>query len=109
MKFFNYEDLYILAGGDSTLILKYFKESLSSGPNFIKNPRAVLNALGATDRDKAEYLGICALRSYTDYKTTGELHLVKGDLPPWVSKQVIANNPLITETETKYILNKEKI
>ena len=108
MKKFNYESIFILAHGDPTKMLHYFKES-SVGINFIVNPKALVDAFWVTDRQKAEYLGICALRSYSDYQTKGEVDLSLDLVPNWVSLDIIKQNPLIQLTETKIRLLKEKI
>jgi hypothetical protein len=106
MKKFNYENLYILSHGNPTLLLDYFKDS-NSGNNFMVNPKALVDAFWVTDRHKAEYIGICALRSYDDYLTKGITDLSLELIPPWVSLKVISDNPLVQQTETKIILLKE--
>lgn len=106
MKRFDYEQLYIASHGDPSLILHYFKLS-NEGVNFILNPKALVDAFWLTDRDRAEYLGICALRSLDDYLNTGDVDLSLDLIPPWVSLEVIKQNPLIQLTETKIKLLKE--
>jgi len=107
MKFFNYEALWILSHGNPTLMLKYFKLS-NSGENFIVNQRALVDAFWLTDRQKAEYLGICSLRSYDDYLINKEVNLNRDLIPVWVPDSVITTNPLIQPTNTQIILLKEQ-
>jgi hypothetical protein len=108
MKFYSYEDIYLLSHGNPSLLLEYFKDS-NKGKNFIVNPKSLVDAFWVTDRHKAEYLGICALRSYDDYLTKGTVDLSLDLIPDWVHLEVITDNPLVTITETKIILKKENI
>jgi hypothetical protein len=107
MKRFDYEKLFILAHGRPSFIVDYYKQS-TTGPNFIVNPRALVEGFWLTDRQKAEYLGICALRSYEDYRFAGETDLSIDSIPSWVPLAVVKENPLIQLTETKLIFLKEK-
>ena len=107
MKFFDYEKIFILGHGRPTQMLDYYKQS-TRGPDFIVNPRALVAGFWLTDRHKAEYLGICALRSYEDYKYRGITDLDIDDIPSWVPLAIIKENPLIQLTETKLIFLKEK-
>jgi hypothetical protein len=106
MKRFDYEAIFILAHGRPSLIVDFYKGS-TAGPNFIINPKALVGSFWLTDRQKAEYLGICALRSYEDYRFTGEANLSIDSIPSWVPLAVIKENPLIQLTETKLIFLKE--
>lgn len=106
MKKFNYETIYILSHGDPTMLLDYFKDS-TVGPNFIVNQKALVDAFWVSDKHKAEYLGICALRSYSDYLTTGDVDLSIDLIPPYVPLEIIKRNPLTQTTDLKIILNKE--
>ncbi len=108
MKFYNYETLWLLAHGNPTMMLEYFKDS-REGVNFIINPKALVDAFWLTERQRAEYLGICSLRSYDDYLNHKEVDLSLDLVPPWVSMQVITDNPLTKLTNSKIILLKEKI
>ena len=87
--------------------MKHFKDSVE-GINFIVKPEALVDAFWLSDRDKAEYLGICSLRSYDDYINHGDVDLDLDLIPHWVSLDVIKSHPLIKLTETKIILLKEK-
>lgn len=106
MKFFTYEDLFLLSHGNATLLLEYFKDS-KDGIDFIVNPKALVDAFWVSDRHKAEYLGICALRSYDDYVNYEQVDLSLDLIPPWVPLDVIKDNPLIKLTDNKIILIKE--
>ena len=107
MRFFNYETIYIVSHGDPTLMLQAFKQSVT-GDNFIVNPKALVEAFWVTDRHKAEYLGLCALRNYEDYKYRNDVDLSMDLVPAWVPIQVIKDNPLVTTTDNKIIFQKEK-
>lgn len=89
-------------------MLSYFKEA-TTGVNFIVNPKALVDAFWLTDRDKAEYLGICSLRSYDDYLNFNEVDLSLDLIPNWVPLSVIKNHPLTKTTNSKIILLKEHI
>lgn len=108
MQFFNYEEIYIAAHGDSTRMLEIFHQG-TIGDNFIVNPKALVDARWFSDRVKAEYLGICALRNYEDYVYNKDVDLSIDLVPTWVPLDVIKKNPLIKVTETKIILLKEKV
>ena len=108
MKFFDYEKIFLLSHGKPSLLLEYFQES-KEGINFIVNPRAIVANPWVSDKHKAEYLGICALRSYDDYLNSKQTDLHIDLIPPWVPMQVITENPLIKLTNTKIILLKENI
>ena len=109
MRFFDFEKMYIAAHADPRKILEYFGSPRYIGKNFIVNPKALVDAFWVTDQHKAEYLGICALRSYEDYATHGVVDIRIDDLPPWISLDVIKDNPLVTITDKMIILDKEKI
>jgi|TARA_B110000908_G_scaffold172075_1_gene237451 hypothetical protein len=108
MKFFTYETIFLLAHGDPTKMLDYYRDS-TEGINFIVNPNALVKAFWVSDRHKAEYLGLCALRSYEDYLSNKQVDVCLSLVPEWVSLEVVKSNPLATLTNTKIILNKENI
>jgi hypothetical protein len=108
MKFYNYETLWILSHGNPSKLFDYFKKS-TVGDNFIVNPKVLVDSFWLTDRQRAEYLGICALRSYSDYVQNKEVNLTRDFIPPWVPLEVIEKHPLIKLTNTQIILLKEKI
>jgi len=107
MKFFNYETIYIVSHGDPTLLLEAFRHT-STGPDFIVNPKTLVDSFWITDRHKAEYLGLCALRNYEDYLYRGDVNLSLDLVPNWVPIQVIKENPLVTLTDNQIIFQKEK-
>lgn len=107
MRNFNYEKIYMAAHGNPTRLLTLFAAS-TSGPNFIVNPRELANAFWVPDRLKAEYLGLCSLRSYEQFLYNGTVDLPLLELPPWVPLKVVKENPLVTVTNTHIIFNKEK-
>lgn len=90
MKRFDYEKIYLLSLGESTLLLRYFKECSIGGNNYIKRPGIVTeNPLGLSNQHLAEYLGLCSLRKYPDS------HLPLDYLPKWVPLSVVQENPLV--------------
>lgn len=100
MILFNYSAIYLLAKGDSSLIVKYLQaralgryENLK-GLNFLVNTSILFNE-NYSDRQKAEFVGICSLRPFSDYKLQKKTNLHISRLPPWVSRHVVENNPLI--------------
>jgi hypothetical protein len=107
MKLFDYEKIFLLSHGRPKQLLEFFHE-FNTGPNFIVNPKALVDGFWLTDKQKAEYLGICSLRSYEDYKTKGTTNLDIDIIPQWVPLEVIRSNPLINVTENKIIFLKEK-
>jgi hypothetical protein len=107
MKLFNYEEIWLASHGDSTKMLEAFKNS-DSGNDFIANQKALVDAFWVSDRHKAEYLGLCALRSYTNYVDNNEVDLSLDLLPPWVPIEVVKENPLVQLTDNKIIFIKEK-
>lgn len=109
MRFFDFEKIYIAAHGDPSKMMEYYGNPRYIGTDFIVNPKALVDAFFVSDLHKAEYLGICALRSYEDYKRHNEVDILISDLPPWVSLDVIKDNPLVKITDKKIILDKEKL
>lgn len=107
MKFFSYERIYLLSHGNPEKLVQYFKEEVD-GDNFMVNPRVLMDNFWISDRHKAEYIGLCSFRNYEEYLYAGETDLDLELLPIWIPKQVIAENPLVTLTETNIIFNKEK-
>jgi len=105
---FDYERIFILGHGVPSQILEHFHTSLT-GPNFIVNQKALVDAFWVTDRHKAEYLGICALRSYEDYHIRGMTDLQVSSVPSWVPLQIIEKNPLLKLTDNTIIFLKENI
>lgn len=117
MILFNYEKIWLLSLGRPDLMLRYFKwlylgypeyETLK-GSNFIVNPEVIIkNPYKLSDIQLSEYLGLCALRNYSEYKLSGEVDLEMEYFPPWIPKQVVEQNPLIAINKSKIIFIKEK-
>lgn len=108
--FFDYEKIYVVSGGNSDLIVYYFKALAANptmypnlvGSSFILNETIVTkNPYKLTNRQLAEYLGVLALRSYANYKFTKDSGLDIEAFPSWVPKQVVTTNPLIAINRTK--------
>lgn len=108
MKFFNYEQIYLASHGDSTNLVKYFKRAISVGPNFILNESVIGRNCFLPDKVLAEYLGLCSLRNYAEYKLSGNPNLELSRLPIWVPLEVVKENPLIKLTDKQIIFLKEK-
>lgn len=108
MKWFNYEKLYLAARGDSSTIVKLFKEENVPGLNWILNESIVIdNPLLLSDRELAEYLGLCALRNYSDYTIYKSKDLDLYMIPLWIPEEVIKSNPLVEINKTHLIFKYE--
>lgn len=107
MKFYSYENIYIAAHGNPDKMLELFYRE-ATGDNFIRNPKALVEAFWVSNQHKSEYLGLCSFRSYSEYLRTGEVDLSLDLLPPWVPIQVVKENPLVQLTDNKIIFIKEK-
>lgn len=100
MLLFNYPAIYLLARGDSSLIVKYLQAMTKNrypnlkGLNFLINPN-ILFDVRYTDREKAEFVGLCSFRRLSDYKLKKETKLHISRVPPWVTKTVVESNPLL--------------
>jgi hypothetical protein len=100
MLFFNYTNIYLLARGDSYLIVRYLQEISKGrykdliGYNFIVNPKILFNSKYSY-RVLAEYVGLCSLRNYSDFKLTKQTNLHISRLPIWVPDIAVKENPLI--------------
>lgn len=96
-KRFDYEKMYISTGGRADFMLSYFKSvNDSKGINFIVNPDIVIkNPQNCTERQLAEYLGLCSLRNLGDFLISGTVDLYDSQIPNWIPKQVYENHPLI--------------
>lgn len=110
MKKFNYETLFIASHGNSSKLLAlFYSDRAANGNSFMLNPSALAQVFWASDRQKAEYIGLCSLRSYAKYLETGNPNLSIASLPPWVPLQVAQQNPLIKLTDKEIIFLKENI
>lgn len=106
MLFFDWEKLYLLTHGNSALILEYLDKV--GGNSFILNEAVVLeNPLGLTELQRANYLGLCSLRNYADYKMHGQKDLPVWMIPDWIPQSAIKECPLITITNNLIIFDKE--
>ena len=105
MRFFNYEKCYLLSLGDPDLLIQYFWD-LEEGYDFIVNEDAI-RSMFVSSLHKAEYLGLCALRNYENYKNENMVNLSRDLIPPWVPIEQLTDNPLIELTATEVKLLKE--
>lgn len=111
MTFYNYELCYILAKGNPLDIIEFFNKTknISTGTSFVLNESAI-NDDRYSVVHRAEYLGLCSLRNYTDYVTNKTVKLSLDLIPPWIPIDDIANtNPMIIKKERSIILLKEEI
>ena len=116
MKFFDYERIYLLARGNSDLIVKLFNRMLTEpdahqllvGSSFILNESTIVNnPYKLSNRQLAEYLGILSLRNYAEYKFTNDPSLDMQYVPVWIPRSVIDTNPLIAINKSKIIFKEE--
>lgn len=116
MKFFSYENLYILALGNPQVMIELFSNYVANneghevldGDNFILNPQVIIqNPLNLTYQQRAEYLGLCSLRNYMHYATTGYKDLDMAYVPEYVEPNVVKSNPLISIYQSEIIFYKE--
>jgi hypothetical protein len=108
MKLYDYERIYLAARGDPSLILKlFFEGKTADGHSFIVNESVLKNQF-VSEQLRAEYLGLCSLRKYSDYKNNNTVDLQLDRVPPWIPMQVIRQNPFITTTSTQILFNKER-
>lgn len=107
MKFFDFEKIYIASHGDPKKMLELFRQE-SKGPNWIVNPRALVDAFWVSEQHQAEYLGLCSFRNYSDYRWNKCVDLSLSLLPPWVPLQIVQENPLVQLTDNQIIFIKEK-
>lgn len=101
---FNYEKIYLLARGDSELIVKYIlamsegKYKSLSGASYLLNPEK-LALCKESYVAKAEYIGLASYRDYNQYKIYRETGLLKSHLPAWIPTEAILNNPLLNVSQ----------
>lgn len=107
---YDFEKLWLLAMGNSTLIVKAFKRLVNGeegyehlkGTSFILNPTVVTNNThNLTNQQLAEYLGILALRPLHYYNQDGYIDLDMARVPSWVTASVVKSIPLIKIHNTK--------
>lgn len=102
MVFFNYEKLFLASRGDSKTIVKHFLKKSTVGINWIINDSIIQSNL-YTDQMKAEYLGLCALRNYSDFSLYKNKDLDLYMIPDWIPEIVILNCPFVKIDKTKLI------
>lgn len=111
---YDFEKLWILALGNSELIVEAFKRLVNGEPgyeklkgqDFIINPRVVThNTHNLTNQQLAEYLGLLAMRPLHYYKQGGYKDLEMARVPSWIHANIVKSNPLIQviKTELKFI------
>lgn len=104
MVFFNYEKLFLASRGDSKTIVTHFKNKSTVGINWVLNEDIILNNIGKVpDKTLAEYIGLCALRNYSDFSLYGSKDLDLYMIPDWIPEQVIQENPFVKITENKLL------
>lgn len=109
MKWFSYEKIFLASRGDCSTILKLFKQE-TSGINWILNEDIVIkNPLRLSKQELAEYLGLCALRNYSDLTLYNNKDLDLNMIPLWIPDVVIKTNPLVTTNKTHLIFKFEEI
>lgn len=116
MLFFNYEKIYILAAGQSHLIIDYLKNikfkpeqyNALTGNSFVINENVILNNNYKLSKQQlAEYLGILSIRSYQHYLVSNDSSLDIQLLYPWIPREVVETNPLIAIKQNKLIFIEE--
>ena len=101
MLFFNYQNLYFMASSDCKrivrLLLLHNKVPIKQlvGTSYIRNLDPILSE-NYSWQDKAEYIGILSYRHHPEEMFYRTHHLNLDDLPPWIPREVILKNPLIT-------------
>ena len=104
MIFFSYQNLYFMASSDCKRIVKLLllqeKHPIPElhGRNYIRNLEVIKDE-NYSYQERAEYIGICSYRNHTDELFYGKTWLDLADLPPWVPREIIENNPLINVTK----------
>ena len=118
MLFYSYENLWTLAFGNAELIVKAFTKLYNkeegyaclTGTDFIVNPKVIVtNKYNLTYQQRAEYLGMLALRPYSAYLQNGYTDLDMARIPDWVSAAVVREHPLIEINKSKLIFKEENI
>lgn len=102
---FDYEATYLVAKGSANSILKYWQ--LIPGFDFVLNPN-ILRSPEFSAQQKAEYLGFCALRNYSDYKFYNYSDLDLNKLPAYVPIILAEQNPLLKVTQKEIIFIYDK-
>lgn len=117
MLFFDYERIFILARGNSNVIINLVRKLIEdpklmvliSGSSFILNPDVIYyNTYKLSNRQLAEYLGLLALRNFAEYKISKDTSLDIQYVPIWIPRKVIDTNPLIEISKDKLKFIEEK-
>lgn len=101
MLFFNYQNLFFLAGSDCQKIVKLIllqeKHPIPElhGRNYIRNLEPIKDNQYSF-RERAEYIGFCSYRTHPVEMFYRKNWLEIADMPPWIPREVIQSNPLIT-------------
>lgn len=110
MLFYDYEKIYILARGNSSLIVQIIRRMVDdpeahvmlTGRSFILNENTIVyNKRKLSDRQLAEYLGLLSFRNYAEYSFSKDASLDMQYIPPWVPRAVIEHHPLIAINKSK--------
>lgn len=116
MVLFDYEKIWLLSGGQSKLIVQYFRGlyfrrpeyDYLKGSSFVLKPEVIVNnPHRLAKRTLAEYLGLCALRNYSNYQQFRDVNLDLEYFPDYIPKQIVEQNPLVTLEKTKLIFKEE--
>lgn len=117
MIFYSFEKLWLLGLGNPMIMVKAFQELVAGtegyevlkGEDFIVHQGVVTqNPYNLSYQQLAEYLGLCALRNYQNYRTIGYTDLDMAHVPEWVQPEVVKNHPLISLNKSSLIFEKEK-
>lgn len=101
MLFFNYQNLYFMASSDCKKIVKLLLLQAQNpipelhGRSYIRNLEPLLSDEYSW-QEKAEYVGILSYRNHPSEMFYKQYHLNLDDLPPWIPRDILAKNPLIT-------------
>lgn len=115
---FSYSKLFTLAFGNAEIIVKAFNKLYEkdaaymclTGEDFIVNPKVIYhNTYKLTYQQRAEYLGLLALRNYAHYSIHGHTDLEMARIPSWITADVVTNSPLIEIKQNKLIFKEENI
>lgn len=115
--FFDYEKIFLVSKGNSNVMVNLFRRMVEDpdayrmlgGMSYILNESVIVyNPKKLTNRQLAEYLGLCSLRNYAEYKFSGDSTLDMQQIPPWIPKTVIETNPLIAIQKSKLIFIEDK-
>lgn len=117
MLLYDFNKMWLLSGGQSHLIIKYFKYlhrdehdfRFLKGSNFMLNPELVVNnPFKLNQRTLAEYIGLCALRNYSNYQQYKDTGLEMEYFPNYIPRAIVDNNPLLTTNKSKIIFKYEE-